>query len=585
MPGMSMVTQALPDYLKKYIVEQHYEKYTPEDHAAWRYIMRQNRAFFSQYAVPIYLEGLKKTGISLDRIPRISEMDACLSSIGWGAVPVIGFIPPAAFLEFQARAVLPIACDMRTLQHLGYTSAPDVVHEAAGHAPIVADPQYSKYLHRYAKMAQKAIQSIDDIRVYEAIRYLSDIKENPDTKPEEIVQAEKRLKEVVAAVRHVSEGVKVARMAWWTVEYGLVGSLNNPKIYGAGLLSSVVESQACLSATVKKIPLSVECVEHSYDITEPQPQLFVAESMDHLSAVLADFEKTLAFVKGGEEGLIRAKEAETVTTTVFDSGVSISGVLIEYRKAENGQISFVKYSGPVQLAHEEKQLPGQGRERHGAGFSSPLGRWKKHPNQSPHQLTDNDLKVAGLLGGTRSRLELQTGFVIEGIFVGATRAQDSLLVLTWNECTVTCGSEVLYQPEWGEFDQVVGEKVVSVYGGPADSSHYGGWEMGEASTTPSRTSPFSEKELALHEVYRKTRIYREKGTDEPRLDELAITLLHKYPEEWLPALETLELFSHKNSKSNSVDLLRAHLEKLAERSKAPTQELIRKGLALATTAD
>ena len=72
---MSEATQALPNYLKKYVAEQRYEKYTPEDHAAWRYIMRQNRAFFSTHAVPIYQEGLVKTGITLDRIPKISEMD------------------------------------------------------------------------------------------------------------------------------------------------------------------------------------------------------------------------------------------------------------------------------------------------------------------------------------------------------------------------------------------------------------------------------------------------------------------------------------------------------------------------------
>ena len=137
---MSPASQRLPQYLKKFVAVQNYEKYTAEDHAAWRYIMRQNRAFFSRFAVPIYVEGLKQTGIPLDRIPRIAEMNDCLSKFGWGAVPVVGFIPPSAFLEFQALGVLPIACDMRTIHHVGYTPAPDIVHEAAGHAPLLADP-------------------------------------------------------------------------------------------------------------------------------------------------------------------------------------------------------------------------------------------------------------------------------------------------------------------------------------------------------------------------------------------------------------------------------------------------------------
>lgn len=578
---MSPAAQALPHYLRKYVAEQHYEKYTPEDHAAWRYIMRQNRAFFSQHAVPVYREGLQRTGVTLDRIPRIAEMDALLAEFGWGAAPVIGFIPPAAFLEFQARRVLAIACDMRTISHIAYTPAPDIVHEAAGHAPIVADPQYADYLCRYARMAQKAIQSIDDIRIYEAIRYLSDIKENPDTKPEAIAAAELRLKTVSESVKTISEAVKVARMAWWTVEYGLVETADGPKIYGAGLLSSVGESQACLSHDVKKIPLSVNCVETSYNITEPQPQLFVARSMDHLTHVLSDLEKTLSFVVGAESGLAKAKEAGTVTTTVLNSGVATSGILTEYRKG--AFVNFVKFSGPVQIAYGETQLEGHGRERHGQGFSSPIGRWKKFPDKKPHELTDAELAQVGLKPGARAKLELVSGFVVEGIFAGATRKKNHLVLLTWKDCRVTLGNEVLYQPEWGEFDQLVGDVVDSVYGGPADSYQYGEWNMGEATTVPSRTSPFSEKELSLHEVYRKTRMYREKGVDEARLEEMNKTLVEKFPDEWLPVLELYEIAAQK--KSPQTASLRDHLEKYATKADPGVRDLVKKGLALATTHD
>jgi phenylalanine-4-hydroxylase len=69
---MSPARKKLPKYLEKYIAVQNYDAYTSRDHAAWRYIMRQNREFFREHAVPIYIEGLKQTGIPLDRIPRIS---------------------------------------------------------------------------------------------------------------------------------------------------------------------------------------------------------------------------------------------------------------------------------------------------------------------------------------------------------------------------------------------------------------------------------------------------------------------------------------------------------------------------------
>ena len=84
-------------------------------------------------------------------------------------------------------------------------------------------------------------------------------------------------------------------MHWWTVEYGLIGSLENPKIYGAGLLSSVGESQNCLSDSIKKIPLSIDCINYSYDITEQQPQLFVAKNFSQLTDILYEFEKTMSF--------------------------------------------------------------------------------------------------------------------------------------------------------------------------------------------------------------------------------------------------------------------------------------------------
>src|SRR5512146_373196 len=105
----------LPRHLKPYIVEQGYDRYTPVDHAVWRYIMRQAFSFHREHAHGAYVDGLRRTGISLDRIPRIEEMNEILGRIGWGAAPVDGFIPPAAFMEFQAHRVLVIAADMRRI--------------------------------------------------------------------------------------------------------------------------------------------------------------------------------------------------------------------------------------------------------------------------------------------------------------------------------------------------------------------------------------------------------------------------------------------------------------------------------------
>ena len=112
------------------------------------------KSFFEKHAHHSYVNGLEKTGITIDKIPRVDEMDKKLSEFK-GAVCVRGFIPPSAFMELQSRGILAIAADMRTLEHLTYTPAPDIVHEAAGHAPIISDPSYAEYLYNYGEVASK----------------------------------------------------------------------------------------------------------------------------------------------------------------------------------------------------------------------------------------------------------------------------------------------------------------------------------------------------------------------------------------------------------------------------------------------
>ncbi|MDP6909737.1 MAG: phenylalanine 4-monooxygenase, partial [Flavobacteriales bacterium] len=145
MDKYQQVVDDLPEHLRHYVVDQNYDRYTTIDHALWRYVMRLNYNFLNRTAHPSYMNGLKQTGIDIERIPDIREMNEVLGKIGWGAVCVDGFIPPSAFMEFQAHNVLVIAADIRQLKHIEYTPAPDIIHEAAGHAPIIADPEYAEY--------------------------------------------------------------------------------------------------------------------------------------------------------------------------------------------------------------------------------------------------------------------------------------------------------------------------------------------------------------------------------------------------------------------------------------------------------
>ena len=204
----------------------------------------------------------------------------------------------SSFMEFQAYKVLVIAADIRQIEHIEYTPAPDILHEAAGHAPIIADPTYAEYLRLFGEIGSKAISSAQDFELYEAIRHLSIIKEDPNTEEKEIIQAEKEIELIQANMGEPSEMAQIRNLHWWTVEYGLIGDLSQPKIYGAGLLSSIGESESCLKDNVKKIPYSIEAAQQAFDITEPQPQLYVTPNYTHLTKVLDEFANTLALRTG-----------------------------------------------------------------------------------------------------------------------------------------------------------------------------------------------------------------------------------------------------------------------------------------------
>lgn len=534
----------LPEHLKRYVVSQNYERYTPEDQAVWRFIMRQLKSFLSKHAHESYLSGLEKTGLSVEEIPHIDRVDEHLQNFGWGALPVSGFIPPAAFMEFQALGLLPIASDMRTIDHLTYTPAPDIVHEAAGHAPILANPEYAAYLLEYGDVARNSIISKQDLDQYEAIRVLSDIKENPDSSPAQIENAERQLEKVNSSITGVSEAALLSRMNWWTAEYGLIGDLKNPKIFGAGLLSSVGESAACLRPEVRKIPLSVDCVNYSYDITEQQPHLFVTRDFAQLSEVLEKLSEQLSYRRGGTFGLKRAIEAQTVNSVKLNSGLQISGILQSYIPyADRNEAAYLRFEGPCQLSAGYKELAGQGIKRHAQGFSSPVGLLRGQ-TRCLSEFKAGDLEKLGLRNGSRGKLEFASGVVVEGVLKEAIFAKGKLVILTWTDCRAILGGQVLFDPAWGEFDMAVGSEVVSVFGGPADRSQYGETEGFVNRRVPERQLTSEQRRInAFYQALRDLRIQMKEPNSvqaRTRFNSLLKDYLGAARREWLHGVELLE---------------------------------------------
>ena len=331
----------LPPHLKQYMKPQDYKQYTPINQAVWRYVMRKNVDYLSKVAHESYLEGLEKTGISIDEIPSMYGMNRILKEIGWAAVAVDGFIPPNAFMEFQAYKVLVIASDIRQLENIEYTPAPDIIHEGAGHAPIIASPDYAEYLRRFGEIGAKAISSAHDIEMYEAIRELSILKEATSTPlSDQIKVAERKVAELQNKEVSPSEITLIRNLHWWTVEYGLVGTVEDPKIYGAGLLSSIGESAWCLKEEVKKIPYSINAAYQSFDITKPQPQLFVTPDFAYLQEVLEEFANTMAVRKGGWRGLNKLIESKQLGTIELSTGLQVSGVFTQMIKNEDNEVVF-----------------------------------------------------------------------------------------------------------------------------------------------------------------------------------------------------------------------------------------------------
>ncbi len=542
----------LPPHLQKYIVEQDYSHYTPEDHAVWRNILRQLRNFMSSHAHSAYADGIKKCGIEIDRIPRIDHISENLEKFGWRAVAVSGFIPPAAFMELQSLSYLPIACDMRSLSHLLYTPAPDIVHEAAGHAPILIDPQFAEYLKRYAKIARSAIISSEDLSVYEAIRDLSDLKEHPQSTAEQVRAAEERVALVSKNISHVSEAALLGRMNWWTAEYGLFGSLDNPKIFGAGLLSSVGESRNCLSEKVKRIPLSLDCVNYSYDITEPQPQLFVTPDFQSLTQVLEQFANTMAFKTGGESALQKAVLSKSVNTVEIDSGVQISGVLSKFHTGRvvsgETEIAYLNFTGPVQIAHKGEELEGHSVRRHAEGFGSPLGL-VVGAQKNMSKMTEHDLSQVGIRLDEACEIKFNSGVSVRGIVSDILRtSQGKALVITFKDATVTYQKEILFRPEWGEYDMILGSKVTSVFSGSADRENYPTDDLFVAKKVPPRVPTDEQKtKNSLYQLLSDMRAMKV-SHDQTTLEKISNNLKNIFDivgaifnDEWLLHLEIYEL--------------------------------------------
>jgi len=546
----------LPRHLKQFIKPQNYEDYSPIDQAVWRYVMRRLVNYLTKVAHKSYLEGLQKTGVGVDQIPSMYGMNRILKEIGWAAVAVDGFIPPNAFMEFQAYKVLVIASDIRQLENIQYTPAPDIIHESAGHAPIIANPDYAEYLRRLGEIGSKAILSKHDMDVYEAVRKLSILKEARGISPEEIEAAQSNVNELQEKKVALSEMAQIRNLQWWTVEYGLIGNIDNPKLYGAGLLSSIGEGLSCLGSAIEKIPFSIAATQQEFDVTKPQPQLYVTPDFAYLMQVLEEFSNTLSLRKGGAKGLQKLIDSQMVGSIELSTGLQISGKFSRAIINDENQVIFFQTEGPTALAFREKELIGHGINKHKDGFSSPLGKLK-NINLAIEDMGPVDLKAYNFYDGKRLSFEFESGIKVEGLNItGIRNIHGKLMLIQLEDCTVTYEDEFLFLPEYGIYDMVVGKDIVSAFAGSADSSSFPNLYGESRTLTIKETKTASSTKLESY--YSKVQHYRNEGLrDDAILKNVFERVKQEYPNQWLILLEIFEI-------STNTDLTESIKEYLAQ---------------------
>lgn len=569
------ILDKLPKHLYQYVHPQNYDRYTPIDQAVWRYVMRRNVDYLEKVAHASYLEGLKRTGISTETIPSMYGMNRILEDIGWAAVAVDGFIPPAAFMEFQAYNVLVIASDIRKLDHIEYTPAPDIIHESAGHAPIIAIEEYSEYLRRLGEIGSKAISSANDFKLYEAVRLLSQLKEDRTASQESITKAQGLVDQIQSNMGPPSEMAQIRNLQWWSVEYGLIGSMDDPKIYGAGLLSSIGESMWCMSEDVPKHPYTVDAAYQSFDITKPQVQLFVTPDFPHLSYVLEQYADTMGLRSGGAKGVQKLIDSEQLGTIELSTGLQISGHFSKVITTKEGKVSFVQTEGPTALSNRNKELIGHGTLRHTTGFGTPVGKLKGI-NLAIEDMSPRDLEAYDIYEGKRVQLEFEGDILIEGQVVTGTRnLQGKILLIAFKECTVRHGRDLIFTPDRGLYHIGIGKEVLSAYAGPADLDSFDLIEHELSSHDEKQNKSASDERL--EELYLTIKDIRTGKLEKSKLSELHKEITLNHSDEWLLLLELYEIIKD-GSQDTSTDVLQK-LEVLAGTEDAKSV-LIEKGLKI-----
>jgi len=250
-----------PDIRPDYTIDQNWKHYTAQEHATWRTLFARLERILPDYACPEFTDGLKRLDIGRDAIPEFTELSRRLGALtGWSVVAVPGLVPDDIFFDHLANRRFPAGNFIRRSDQLDYVEQPDVFHDVFGHVPMLAHPVFADYMEAYGKGGLRALKGFDMLP-------------------------------------------NLARLYWYTVEFGLIRTPAGLKIYGAGIASSSAETVYAIdNASPNRVAFDLERVMRTkYRIDDFQETYFVVDSFDQLfRETYSDFAPVYERLRAGQ---------------------------------------------------------------------------------------------------------------------------------------------------------------------------------------------------------------------------------------------------------------------------------------------
>ncbi len=243
------------------IIDQGWNDYTPDNHECWNMLYDRQMDILRPRVCPEYLEAQQALGFTAGKIPNFDAVNERLRAMtGWEIVATRGLIKSKPFFDMLTDRKFPSGNFIRDKDQLDYLEEPDIFHDLFGHIPLLSNPAYAAYMHEYGKGGARAL-------AYKTTKNL-------------------------------------ARLNWWTIEFGLIQKEDGLKLYGAGLCSSFGEARYCLDdPSAHHIRFDLErCMRTRVYINDFQPCYFVIDSFEDLfdQAVNTDFSPMYESFKGVE---------------------------------------------------------------------------------------------------------------------------------------------------------------------------------------------------------------------------------------------------------------------------------------------